>query len=823
MPVQPPHDLPGVIVLDASTATSGIDFESFIRGGFLQGTSGGGFPVFDNGPAFSGTEVVLGYGDTVESAYVLARGSVEYSFGTHTVWGEIDTIEYGTRGAGAYDENGWFTGGDVELRITGLEFANALPSTPEEEAEIEANGPVHTFVLAHMYGAGAGQARLDAYADMLDDYRQYFIGSDFDDTYTGTSQGDTIVGGGGNDTLDGGGGIDTVVFDGVFGGPAGSYSFTGGMGGAPLVITDSRTGGSGVDTLTNIELLRFSNLTYDFVNHRANYTPTALALDNDVIAGNSTPGSAVGSLLVTDRDATDTHSFALLDDAERHFVIEGDMILVSGPATLSRDSYTVTVRVTDGAGNIYDQELTINITDPVANAAPTDLELSANSVAEHTPRGTVIGILSATDSDGDPLEYRLDPASAALFGLVTEGGETRLVVNRPLDFETAQSHEVTVTVSDGAGGETSRTFTIDVTDVDGTVIRGTGGNDLLIGTNENDTINGGLGADTMRGGLGDDVYIVDNAGDRVFEMQNGGTDLVRTLINYSLTANVENLSLMGTGNLTGRGNALDNTIRGNAGDNLLAGAIGDDTLFGGAGNDTLNGGLGADRMVGGVGDDFYAVDNVGDRVIELAGGGVDRVQSTVSFSLSANVENLTLAGTEAINGVGNAQANMIFGNAAANVLNGQAGHDHLDGRAGDDRLIGGLGNDTLFGGAGNDRLNGGLGADRLHGGAGADVFVYTDIAESNLNPGGRDVILDFNAAQGDRIDLRLIDADTALAGNQAFDFVGTDAFSRTAGELRYQIRDGQTLVFADVDGDGRADFSIQFNDTVNFSQGHFLL
>ncbi|MDF3606198.1 hypothetical protein PE067_08675 [Paracoccus sp. DMF-8] len=225
----------------------------------------------------------------------------------------------------------------------------------------------------------------------------------------------------------------------------------------------------------------------------------------------------------------------------------------------------------------------------------------------------------------------------------------------------------------------------------------------------------------------------------------------------------------------------------------LGGYGGNDTLNGGAGADTLNGGAGADRMLGGLGNDIYIVDNAGDRVIELAGQGTDTVRSTVNFTLGANVENLVLLGNGDLAGTGNALSNSITGNAGDNILRG------------------GLGADILNGGAGDDRLTGGLGADRLTGGAGADVFVFEHLLESRPMAAARDVIVDFNRAQGDRIDLSVIDANTTRAGDQAFSYIGSAAFSETAGELRAVRLNGALFVNGDVNGDGKADFSVQVN------------
>jgi Ca2+-binding RTX toxin-like protein len=234
---------------------------------------------------------------------------------------------------------------------------------------------------------------------------------------------------------------------------------------------------------------------------------------------------------------------------------------------------------------------------------------------------------------------------------------------------------------------------------------GMAGNDTLNGLAGNDTLDGGTGADTMTGGIGDDSYVVDDAGDQVVELAGEGTDTVRSSIDYTLTANVENLVLTGAA-ANGTGNELDNNITGNEFANTLSGGAGNDTLTGLAGDDMLDGGTGADTMFGGIGNDAYVIDNAGDIVIELAGEGIDNVQSSISYTLTANVENLTLTGTGA-NGTGNELANVITGNASDNVLSGNAGDD------------------TLYGLAGNDTLDGGTGADKMVGGTGDDTY-YVD-------------------------------------------------------------------------------------------------
>jgi trimeric autotransporter adhesin len=167
--------------------------------------------------------------------------------------------------------------------------------------------------------------------------------------------------------------------------------------------------------------------------------------------------------------------------------------------------------------------------------------------------------------------------------------------------------------------------------------------------------------------LGNDVYVVDNAGDLVVEDAAAGIDLVQSSLSHALAANVENLTLTGTAAINGTGNALDNVLIGNAAANVLSGGEGNDSLDGGAGDDRLDGGTGADRLAGGLGNDTLCRGQCRGPRGRGRGGGTDLIQSSLSYALGANVENLTLTGTAAINGTGNELNNVIIGNTAANV------------------------------------------------------------------------------------------------------------------------------------------------------------
>ncbi len=152
---------------------------------------------------------------------------------------------------------------------------------------------------------------------------------------------------------------------------------------------------------------------------------------------------------------------------------------------------------------------------------------------------------------------------------------------------------------------------IGIDNVDGTgnsannIIVGNDGDNVLSGGNGNDTLDGGAGNDALDGGAGNDTYIINDIGDTIVEAGNHGTDRVQATVSHTLEDNVENLTLVGTANTEGHGNALDNSIMGNIGDNVLSGGAGDDFINGGAGSDTISGGTGHDLLYGGAGADTF--------------------------------------------------------------------------------------------------------------------------------------------------------------------------------------------------------------------------
>jgi serralysin len=176
------------------------------------------------------------------------------------------------------------------------------------------------------------------------------------------------------------------------------------------------------------------------------------------------------------------------------------------------------------------------------------------------------------------------------------------------------------------------------------------------------------------------------------------------------------------------------TINGTSGNDSLVGGPGNDTINGFDGEDTIDGGAGVDSMVGGAHADTYFVDNTGDVIVELDGGGFDTVNASVSYTLPAWVNNLTLTGADHIGGTGNELPNAITGNSGDNILEGLDGHDLIDGGAGNDFFRPGKGDDTLFGGGGQDAfvINSGSspsddhGSDSIDGGEGVDWIAFSE-------------------------------------------------------------------------------------------------
>ncbi|MDX2307345.1 MAG: FG-GAP-like repeat-containing protein, partial [Hyphomicrobium sp.] len=480
---------------------------------------------------------------------------------------------------------------------------------------------------------------------------------------TGDGNDNRLTGNTGNNLLIGGTGVDTMI------GGAGNDTFDVDV--IDDVVTELSTGGTG-DTVRS-GVMSLSLADYRFIENLTLTGSLSLNLTGDSGA-NILTGNAGNNVLDGGNDAV---SDTLIGG-------EGsDTYIVYGIETITETGTTGTDTV--ASANFF---LNLNFYSGIENAralGTLDIGLTgnanANSLEGNSGNNLIIGGGGADEMTGGAGNDTYD---------ITDGSET-------IDDSSG-----TDTVTSSVIGLNLLFFSnIENAQLNGSAdlsITGDGANNVLMGNSGSNGIVGGGGADTMAGGAGSDTYTTDG-GDTITELLNAGADTVQSTLSYTLGANLENLVLQG--GTTGTGNSLNNSITGN-------------TLA-----NNLNGTTGADTLIGSIGNDTYTTDG-GDTITELLNAGTDLLQSSATISaLAANVENLTLTGTAAINGTGNTLNNVLQGNTAANSLNGSGGHD---------TLRGGTGNDTLAGGSGND------------------AFVFN----TALSATNRDTISDFsNAGQND--------------------------------------------------------------------------
>ena len=446
--------------------------------------------------------------------------------------------------------------------------------------------------------------------------------------------------------------------------------------------------------------------------------------------------------------------------------------------------------------SLFPSVFTPDTTSPtVSSFSPTD---AATNVA--TGNNIVLTFSEAIQKGTGSIEIHADSAGGNLvesYDVATSTNltfsGTGLTVNPTSNLSDTTQYFVTIAagaVKDLAGnsyiGTSTYEFTTGHNVITGTAnadnLTGTSAVDLIYGLVGNDTIDGGAGADSMEGGLGNDTYVVDNAGDSVTETSTLASeiDTVKSSIDYTLGANLENLTLTGSA-INGTGNTLKNIITGNDSNNVL------------------DGGAGVDKLIGGLGNDTYIIDltvagKLEDTITET--GGIDTLQlrgtttniAAVTLTLDKALENLDASATvtSLLNLTGNTLDNILTGNAANNVLSGL------------------VGNDTLIGDAGNDMLMGGLGLDNLSGGLGNDTFVFDSALNASNNV---DVITDFTSG-ADK--LQLSAKIFAKVKGVKFSDVFHDTAITDSHVNNYIIYDSSTgIVSYDADGVG-AGAAVQF-------------
>lgn len=466
------------------------------------------------------------------------------------------------------------------------------------------------------------------------------IGNDLDNNLQGNGGDDNLQGGLGRDTLDGGAGNNTLS-----GGADDDTYITDGN------DTINESAGDGEDTV-------LSSANYTLANNLENLTLTGTAING---TGNSGANTIIGNDLANTLDGGGGIDQLTGGDGNDTYVV---------------NSISDNITETAGAGI----DTVKSSSDFILDANVENLILTGTAAIDGTGNdgvNIITGNSAANTLDGQGGADDLTGGEGNDTYVVDNAGDS-ITENGVGDIDTVESS------SNYTLGTNLENLTLTGTATEGT---GNGLDNRITGNNAANTLDGGAGDDILVGDAGDDTYIADSTNDNVIETADEGRDTVLSSATFTLDANVENLTLTGTSAINGTGNILANTIIGNGNDNVLNGGGGNDDLSGGAGDDVLDGDAGTDALSGGVGNDTYIIDGTLDTVTEVVNAGTDTVESSITYTLDSNVENLTLTGTSAIDGTGNGEDNKIIGNSAANTLRGLGGID---------TLIGGLGNDTYY-------------------------------------------------------------------------------------------------------------------------------
>jgi serralysin len=776
----------------------------------------------DDGLKGGGGADYLNGGNGIDTAsYALSTAGVNVDLGEDTASGgdaagdELDNIENLT----GSDHNDTLAGdGNVNILYGGEgdDLVKGAGGADDLDGGIDTDTASYFFSSAGVSvsldtGTGFGG---DAEGDTLDRIENLW-GSEHDDflagdaganTLLGFNGDDTLKGGGGADDLDGGNGDDTASYlgstagvsvslatgNGSFGFAAGDtlanfenltgsvhgdnlYGDTGanrlkGAGGSDYLYgangDDTLDGGAGGDTLDGWN-----------GSDTATYSGSDAGVTINLLAGTAAGGYAAGDALFRIEN---------VEGSNHNDTLTGD----GGANTLDGLSGDDTVLGGAGADDLDGGAGANDTVSYAGSGAGVTVDLGANTASGGDAAGDTIAnferVLGSSFADtltGSAANNRLDGSGGA--DIMTGGaGDDTYVVNSDGDDVNENAGEGT--------DEIRNTITLvlplfleNMTMIGGAAIDGTGNNlaNIMIGNfadnelnggSNNDRLDGNVGADIMRGGGGADTYAIDQAGDQVIEDAVPGTDTVecRTLLNYTLTPNVERLYFLGPGNFVGRGNALDNYIAGNAGtDRFVVDA---------AGADTYNGGGSTDIM------DFRP---------SLVGAIVNLTTGVHGGAAAGDV----YSSIETFYGSDTA-GDQFTGNGSANRFDGYGGDDVLNGMGGDDTLNGGDGLDTLIGGTGMDFMTGG---------ADADTFDFNATNESSTAAATRDRVLDFIHLV-DIINVLDIDARENSDGNNIFTFIGVAAFSGE-GQIRAQQSGAHTVLEFNTDGLSVAEMTVQLN------------
>jgi Ca2+-binding RTX toxin-like protein len=757
-----------------------IDIENLTGGAGNDALTGNASDNFIEGGAGNDTMTGGGGNDTVSYAASLVNVSVSLTVATaqNTVGAGTDTIS-GFRNLIGGAGNDALTG-DVNANILTGGLGNdtlngGSGADTASYAGATGNVSVSLAIAAAQVTGGAGTDTLMQIENL--------IGGLGNDTLTGDVNANLLEGGAGNDTLSGGGGADTLI------GGLGNDRYVHSAG---VTIIEAVDGGT--DEITSAESIvlpaNVDNVTLTGTAD-ANVTGNTLA---NFITGNSGANILVGgggADTLAGGLGNDTYS-----DAPGITIIEAigggiDTVTSSATATLAGYANVENLLLTgassvSGTGNDGNNLITGNFGSNALNGA------AGNDTLDGGPGG------SDTLSGGTGNDTYINPGLDIIVELSGEGTDT---IETTATYTIASlDHVERITLTGSAAVNATGNGAANLLSGNGAanLLTGAEGNDTLVGADGHDTLIGGTGTDSLQGGLGNDLYI-DVAGDTVVEGVGEGIDTIQSSTSQSISplANVENIVLTGSADITATGNAQGNVITGNTGNNIL------------------DGGTGADTLTGGLGNDSYRVDNAADVIVEAASAGTDTVLASVSYTLATgqSVEVLgttNAAGTTVLDLTGNELGQRLDGNAGSNILDGRGGADQMYGLGGNDSyrvdhasdqvfeaaaggtdtvlttlsytlaagqsvetlgttdqagttVINLTGNELaqrLNGNAANNVLDGKAGADQMYGYAGNDTYYVDNVG---------DVV---GESSGNGTDTVLTTVSYALTTNQSFEALG---------------------------------------------------
>ncbi len=541
------------------------------------------------------------------------------------------------------------------------------------------------------------------------DYMDGGVGNDVLDVGTGGGQAygaegdDRLIAGSGQIYLNGGVGIDVAVLSGNFSDFAVSQ-----WGDTGVILVDQRVVNSGQSIqIAEVESFEFADGTrsLDSVIH----SPRSIAIDSATVAENSANGTVVGILSATDPDAGDTLTFSLLDDAGGRFALSGNQLVVSGALDFeTAASHSVTARVTDAAGNTYDKTFTISVldVDDSVNLPPTDISLSASSIAENSPAGTVVGALATADPDnGETFTYQLLNDAGGRFGLFGN----QIVAAGLLDHEAASSYQITVRVTDSQNHTFDKTFEIAVGNLDDTSPVFTTPTTAIFAENATGSVYVAQAADPD--GLGSVSYGLKGADAALFDINattgavtfknapdfeapgdQGGNNVYDIVVTATDGTHLTDHAVAIT--VLDKAESVGNIMNGTDAGETLEGTPGDDEIYGMGGNDTILGHDGVDWLVGGEGSDFIdGGEGNGEDVVVYSDKGEDG-GGAVTVNLS-NVQVGSQAAHSATDTYGDTDTlvniDEVFGTMKGDTIIGSTdgSYNGFWGLGGDDTLVGG--------------------------------------------------------------------------------------------------------------------------------------